>query len=52
MSHWQMIAFAYGLTIAALAIEIALLIRRRRVALRQAQASQDPDQAGDLDTAS
>ena len=52
MNHWQMIAVAYGLTFAALAIEVALLFRRRRVALRQARASQDPDQAGDLDTAS
>ena len=37
MNHWQMIAIAYGLSFAALAIEILLLRRRRRAALRQAR---------------
>jgi len=38
MNHWGMIAFAYGLTFAALALEVAFLFRRRRLAVRQAQA--------------
>jgi hypothetical protein len=42
MNHWQMIAIAYGLTFAALAVEVSLLFRRRRAALRQAQANPDP----------
>jgi hypothetical protein len=37
MNHWQMIAIAYGLSFAALAIEILLLRRRRQAALRQAR---------------
>ena len=35
MNHWQMIAVAYGLTFAVIAIEVLLLGRRRRAALRQ-----------------
>jgi heme exporter protein CcmD len=35
MTHWQVIAIAYGLTFLALAMEVALLVRRRRAALRQ-----------------
>jgi heme exporter protein CcmD len=38
MTHWEIIAVAYGLSFAAVAAEIALLWRRRRAALRQAQA--------------
>lgn len=38
MTHWEIIAVTYGLSFAAVAAEIALLIRRRRAALRQAQA--------------
>jgi heme exporter protein CcmD len=41
MNHWQMIAIAYGLTFAALAIEISLLFRRRKAALRQARTGED-----------
>ena len=37
MTHWQSIIVAYGLTFAALAIEVALLLRRRRRAERQAR---------------
>ncbi len=44
MNHWQMIAFAYALTFVALALELALLFRRRRSALRQAQAWLDADE--------
>ena len=36
MTHWQFIALAYGLTFAAIAVEVLLLIRRRRRAERQA----------------
>jgi hypothetical protein len=36
MNHWQMITLAYGLTFAALTLEVVLLFRRRRQALRQA----------------
>ena len=43
MNHWQMIAVAYALTFAALALEIVLLFRRRRAALRQAQDRTDAD---------
>ncbi len=43
MNHWQMIAIAYVLTFAALALEIALLFRRRHAALRQAQAWVESD---------
>jgi hypothetical protein len=42
MNHWQIIALAYALTFAALALELALLSRRRRSALRQAQAWRIP----------
>ncbi len=42
MNHWQMIAIAYGLSFGALALEIALLVRRRRAALREALADCDP----------
>ena len=44
MNHWQIIALAYALTFAALALELALLSRRRRSALRQAQAWPDTDE--------
>jgi hypothetical protein len=44
MNHWLMIAIAYGLTLAAVAIEIVLLFRRRRVALRQARSWLDSDE--------
>ena len=37
MSHWLMIAIAYGLTFLALAVEVVLLVRRRRAALRQVE---------------
>ena len=43
MNHWQMIAISYALTFAALAVEVALLMRRRRAALRHVQASIDED---------
>lgn len=43
MNHWQMIVIAYGLTFAALAIEVALLVRRRSAAKRQARASLEAD---------
>jgi heme exporter protein CcmD len=57
MNHWQMIAIAYGLTFAALAVEVALLVRRRQAALRELRASrdrddQDPNAADGLDAAS
>ena len=39
MNHWQMIAISYVLTFAALALEVVLLLRRRRAAWRQARAS-------------
>ncbi len=37
MTHWQPSSWRYGLTFAALAIEVALLRRRRRRAERQAR---------------
>ena len=43
MNHWQMIILAYTLTGAALALEVALLWRRRRNAWRQAQAWSEVD---------
>jgi len=43
MNHWQMIAIAYSLTFMALALEVALLFRRRRAAVRQAQTWLDAD---------
>ena len=45
MNHWQMIAIAYGLTFAALALEVALLRRRRRAALRQLETGADSARA-------
>lgn len=51
MNHWQMIAIAYGLSFGALALEIALLVRRRRAALSEALAGEDPaapNEAGDV----
>ena len=45
MNHWQMIAISYALTFAALAVEVALLMRRRRTGLRQVQAAIDEDGA-------
>jgi hypothetical protein len=44
MNHWQMIALAYALTAVALAVEVALLFRRRRTAWRQARAWRDGDE--------
>ena len=46
MNHWQMIAIAYGLSFAALALEVALLLRRRHAAWRQVQACIDAVEAG------
>ena len=47
MNHWQMIAAAYGLTFAALAMEVMLLFRRRRLAVEQARTWLDDEaQAG------
>jgi hypothetical protein len=43
MNHWQMIAVAYGLTFAALAVEVMLLFRRRRLAVEQARAWLDDE---------
>ena len=51
MNHWQMIAIAYGLSFGALALEIALLVRRRRAALREALADDGqavPNEAGEV----
>jgi heme exporter protein CcmD len=45
MNHWQMIVIAYGLTFGALALEVALLLRRRRAALRQAQGWLEADES-------
>lgn len=55
MVHWQMIAIAYSLTFAALAVEVSLLFRRRCAARRQALASSaagDAADAGDAGKAS
>ena len=41
MSHWEAIGIAYGLTALVLAIEVGLLVRRRRKALRQLKESQE-----------
>jgi len=43
MNHWQMIAIAYSATFVALALEVALLFRRRRAAVQQARAWLDAD---------
>jgi heme exporter protein CcmD len=51
MSHWQVIAIAYGLTFAALAVEVVLLVRRRRAALRQVQRlAEDMEPEGSEET--
>jgi len=50
MNHWQMIAIAYLLTFAAVALEVALLVRRRRAAWRHACASLQDDEAADTAT--
>ncbi len=47
MNHWQMIAIAYVLTLAAVALEVVLLLRRRRAAWRQARASLAEDETAD-----
>ena len=41
MTHWEVIAVTYGLTFVALAVEVALLSRRRRAALRQIRSLVD-----------
>ena len=43
MNHWQMIAISNALPFAAHAEAVALLMRRRRAALRHVQASIDED---------
>ncbi len=48
MNHWQMIAIAYLLTFAAVALEVVLLLRRRRAAWRNARASLEDDEAMDI----
>jgi heme exporter protein CcmD len=48
MAHWQVIAIAYGLTFLALAVEVALLVRRRRAALRQLRLLDEAKEAEDL----
>jgi hypothetical protein len=45
MNHWQMIALAYALTFVAIALEVALLFRRRGNAWRQARAWLDAEEA-------
>jgi len=47
MNHWQMIAIAYVLTFAAVALEVVLLLRRRRAAWHHARASLPEDEAAD-----
>ena len=47
MNHWQMIAIAYGLTFAVLAIEVVLLGRRRRAALRQVPIGDASEREGE-----
>jgi hypothetical protein len=47
MNHWQMIAIAYLLTFAAVALEVVLLLRRRRAAWEYARASLQEDEAAD-----
>lgn len=45
MKHWEALVAAYGLTFLALTVEVLLLVRRRRAALRQARllvAGSDP----------
>ena len=52
MTHWQLIAFTYGLTFLALAAEVALLVRRRRAArrqLRQLAEAQEPGGSEETD---
>ncbi len=46
MAHWQVIAIAYGLTFLALAMEVALLVRRRRAALRQLRLLDEAKEPG------
>ena len=46
MNHWQMIAIAYVLTFAAVALEVVLLLRRRRAAWRHARALDEDEAAG------
>ena len=50
MNHWQMIAIAYLLTFAAVALEVMLLRRRRRAAWRHARASLAEDEVADTGT--
>ncbi len=52
MTHWQVIAIAYGLTFLALAVEVALLVRRRRAALRQIRQLAEAREAENLFTGS
>ena len=47
MNHWQMIAIAYVLTFAAVALEVVLLRRRRRAAWRHARASLQEHEGAD-----
>ncbi|MDO4682713.1 MAG: heme exporter protein CcmD [Lautropia sp.] len=46
MTHWDYIWIAYGLTAAALALELVLLFQRRRRARQMLEDQQDT--AGDL----
>ncbi|NLD55191.1 MAG: heme exporter protein CcmD [Burkholderiaceae bacterium] len=46
MSHWTVIAIAYGLTFLALAVEVGLLVRRRRAALRQVRLLAEATEPG------
>lgn len=46
MTHWDYIWIAYGLTAAALALELVLLFQRRRRARQMLEDQQDS--AGDL----
>jgi heme exporter protein CcmD len=47
MTHWEVIVLAYGLTFLALAMEVALLRRRRRAALRQIRLLAESGAPGD-----
>jgi heme exporter protein CcmD len=42
--HWTFIAVAYGLTAAAIAIELVALVRRRRQALERIERERDFDE--------